>query len=81
VWRSEAEIEQRRNGAVATAAIGGGGHHVPSRRLRAQASVGAADQEDVPTADVRAPGRVVADPNATAREPVAAARHPRLAQQ
>lgn len=82
MWRSEAEIEQRRNGTGATAAIGGGGgHHVPGRRLRAQASIDAADQEDVPTAHVRAPGRVVADPNATAREPVAAARHPRLAQQ
>jgi len=49
--------------------------------LCAQAAVDAADQEDVPTAHVRAPGRAVADANATAREPVAAARRQRLAQQ
>lgn len=49
--------------------------------LRAPATVDAADQEDVPAAHVRAPGRAVADANATAREPVAAARDQRLAQQ
>jgi len=50
-------------------------------QLCAQAAVDAANQEDVPTTHVRAPGRAVADANATTREPVTAARHQRLAQQ
>lgn len=78
-WRrSETEIQWRH--ASGDGSVGIGGQHVAGR-LHAPETIDASDQEDVPTADVRAPGRAVADADATAREPVTTAGHQGLAQQ